>query len=214
MQYTLKDKIFNFFGVNAKVNDSYKDVNKKGINERYQESLGSDYDDNVSNLIDNLHDNTLNPRTFLYKFINLIEYNFGNPFIVIDTPARRRKMIEFSNSFYRIKGTFLSHQVLYNMLGFNVDDIVNVERESGFDSVSFTLDDVRRFDSSALCCRHYVIELSGGVVVSDELYDLVFAIAEYLRPIDAELDGINYNGSPIVPVDYRIFDDTFEIEFE
>jgi hypothetical protein len=212
MQYTLKDKIFGFFGVNSKVKDTFKDVNGKGINERYQECLGEGYDDELQQFIDNFEDNVINVRTFLPRFLELFEYQVGNPIIVIDSVARRRKMIEMSNNIYLIKGTRLSHDVLYAMIGLTVDDIVNVERESGFDS-SYTLDDPARvFDSGAFCCRHYTLELSGSIAITVEIYALIFKIALYLKPIDAELDGITYNGSPIT-LD-RIFDETFDETFE
>lgn len=197
MVYTLKDKIFGFFGVNAKLHDTHKDVNKKGITERYNESLGEDYDDNVRLLVDNFQDNVANPVTCYEKFIQHLEYNVGQPLVLIDTPTRRRKMIQLSNTLAMIKGTLLSHQVLFGILGITAVTITLIEIETGFDS-GFTFDDDNRvFDGSRIYCPHYTITLVGSPPQTDSLNEKILEIAFHLKPIDSEILAITYNGNPV-----------------
>lgn len=218
MAYTLKDKIFSFFGVNAKVKDTYKGSvlmtdggivltlddgselladTDKGINQRYNEVLGEDYDESVGPLVDNFHDNLFVPKTCQSKFIEFLEYNVGKPVIVVSTDSFRRKMLELNNSITMIKGTLLSHQVLFGMLGVTVVTITVLENTSGFDS-DVTLDDAgREFDGSATCCRHYTIALTGGAVQDATLNASILRIARYLQPIDSEIDSITYNSNAV-----------------
>lgn len=209
MAYTLKDKIFGFFGLDAKVRDTSKDVNGKGISERYNESLGEDYDDNVRDLVDNFHDNLYDPFLCKSQFIKFLEYNVGSPVIVVNTDAFRRKLIAFNNTITLIKGTQLSHEVLFGMLGVSNVDIDIVNKVSGFDS-EVTLDDVHRtFDSGALCCQHYTITLAGASAIDDTLIESLIRIAFYLKPINGEIDFIEYNGTVIygAPPESLILDD-------
>lgn len=197
MGYTLTDKIFGFFGVNAKVKDTFKDGSGKGINERYHQGFGEDYDENVRVLIDDFHDNLYVPKKCQSKFIEFLEYNLGRPIIVFETDSFRRKMLELHHNITLIKGTLLSHEVLFKMLGMTTVVITLVERISGFDS-SITLDDdTRRFDGTLLCCQHYTIALTGGSLQNDTLDASILRIALYLKPIDAEIDSITYNGNPV-----------------
>lgn len=198
MGYTLTDKIFGFFGVNAKVNDSFKDGSGKGINERYHQAFGEDYDENVRVLIDDFHDNLYVPKKCLSQFIEYLEYNVGRPVIVFETDSFRRKMLELHHNITLIRGTLLSHEVLFKMLGMASVVVALVERVSGFDSPTTLDDDDRTFDSSALiCCQHYTITLTGVAPQDATLDASILRIALYLKPINSEIEAISYNGNPV-----------------
>lgn len=197
MAYTLKDKIFSFFGVHAKINDSFKDGSGKGINERYNECLGEDYDENVRVLVDDFHDNLYVPKKCDSKFIEFLEYNVGRPIIVVETDSFRRKMLELNHQITLIKGTLLSHEVLFGMLGVTVVTITVLENTSGFDSAVTFDDEGRKFDGSATCCGHYTIALTGGAVQDATLNAAILRIARYLQPIDSEIDSITYNSNQV-----------------
>jgi hypothetical protein len=212
--YTLKDKIFSFFGVNAKRQDTYvKFVNEssfdetfditflenqipKGIGERYQESIGADYDEAIGPLIDNFHNNLANVKTCFPEYIDLLEHMVGYPIIIFGTEADRRKMIQFQNNITLIKGTLLSHEVLLGMLGITSVIITIIEDEGGFDS-SFTFDDVRRFDTNGIYCKHYTIDLIGSAVHDSVLNAAILRIALYLQPINSVIVSISYNSNPV-----------------
>lgn len=208
MGYTLTDKIFGFFGVDAKVQDTYKDGSNKGIWERYNESLGQDYDENLMPLVDNFVDNLINPDLLLTKFLPLMEQNIGNPVFVSSSETIRRKLIKFNNALMDIKSTALSYQVFLGLLGFKNVVITIVDTDSGFDSPETHDASMRRFDRSKLTCRHYTVEMDSGSVPSDATKAIVDNIIEYLNPIDGEIDEVIYH------VAGRHFDHTFSRKFE
>lgn len=196
--YTLKDKIFDFFGVDDKIRDINKDGNGKGSFERYNEAIGEDYDEELGTLIDNLMSNTLVPQTLLIKFLPLMEKMLGGLPLIVGTENIRRKTIEFFTKLYLVKGTALSYQMLFLSLGFDTVNILEFTGDTSFDS-DFTFDDsARRFDQSASGCALYTIELTGSITVDDEVIAVMLKIIEFLEPIYVELKEIKYNGIPVV----------------
>lgn len=203
MAYKLKDRIFGYFGNYDKQTDTYKDVNKKGINQRYHESLGEDFDVYVLPFLDKLLDNTINPRTTQDKFVAYLEAMIGNIVIVKNTAQHRKKIIELSNRIYEIKGTLKSYRVMLMMLGFTGVVIEEIYKTYGFDS-AVTLDDPERFfDMGCLPCSEYNLRLSGGVVINDELRKTIYRIDEFLAPINAIRKDIFINGTSIL---YQLID--------
>jgi len=213
MAYLLKEKIFPFFGVDAKRRDTFKDINGKGISERYQEALGDGYDDEVSDLVDNLLDNILVPKTMKATHIHLMEWMLGGIVRVNGTTAMRRKIIGFAHTIYNIKGTAKSYEVLLRLLGFATVTIEELVEVGTFDSDTTFDDEFRTFDSDPGCgCAKYNVLLTGGVSVSDEMIIAIYRIINFLEPINATLGHVYYNGSEISPVT-GIFDDTFDDTF-
>jgi hypothetical protein len=212
MSFLLKPRIFQYFGVNSKVKDTFKDVNGKGINERYQECLGEGYDDELQDLLDNFIDRTIVPAEILSRLIPYMEYNLGNPVVVSNDVSMRRKMIQFAHRIYNIKSTKLSYEILLRMLGFDTVVIQEFTITSGFDS-DLTFDDPSRtFDQGNRACNYYSVLLTGAISISPQINEAIFRILDYLEPINADLREVLYNGSPLVVV--RIFDDTFDSTFE
>lgn len=208
----LKHYIFPLFGVNAKVKDTYKDAYGKGINERYQEAIGETYDDELQDLIDLFLDRTIIAETMLSRMIPYMEYNLGNPVVVLDSVSMRRKILKFAQHIYNIKSTQKSYEVLLKLLGFNTVIVEEFADNEGFDSDLTLDDDFRTFDGSNKACNFYSVHLTGGVAITQTVYDAIIRIIEYLEPINADLREITYNGSSLVLS--RIFDYTFESTFE
>jgi hypothetical protein len=213
MAYTLKDKIFSFFGVNAKVKDTFKDGAGKGITERYQECIGEGYDDELKDLVDNLIDNTLVPQTMLSKLIPHMESMMGNPVVVSDAVATRRKVIQFAQKIYDYKSTIVSYQILFRLLGLDYGgvSIVIHTPASGFDSPD-TLDAPSRTFDGAKCCVEYSVFLTGSPPLTPELEAAIFRIIEFLEPVNASLRTAYYNGADLLY--FNIFDETFDSTFE
>lgn len=212
MAYTLKDKIFSYFGVNAKVKDTFKDGSGKGINERYQECIGEGYDDELQSLVDNLIDNTVVPQTMLSKLIPHMESMLGNPVVVSDAVATRRKVLQFAQKIYDYKSTIVSYKILFRLLGldYNGVEIIIHDSASGFDSPD-TLDDPSRTFDGSKCCSEYSVILTGPPL-TDEIEAAIFRIIAYLEPVNATLRTVFYNGDDILFFD--IFDETFDTTFE
>lgn len=211
MTYTLKDKIFGFFGKYSYVRDTYKqggdfgddfepgdfDTIAKGIWQRYNECLGEDYDTYIRSLVDDFHDNLLVPRLMLAKMIPQLESMVGNPVLVLDTEAMRRKILAFTQRIYDIRSTKLSYEVLMRLLGFDTVTITEFTITSGFDS-DITLDDPDRvFDQGTKPCSFYSIALTGSITVDTPILEALRRIIDFLEPIWADLRQVTYNGNPI-----------------
>jgi hypothetical protein len=212
MEFKLKPIIFGFFGVNAKVNDSYKDVTGNGINERYQQCVAEDYDENISDLVDNFVDRTIVPAEIKTVLIPLLESMLGNPVIVLNDVIMRRKIIRFAQNIYNVKSTAISYEILFKLLGFDTVVIQEFVITTGFDS-DVTFDDTDRiFDGSEKNCSDYSIILTGGIGITEEIYSSMFRIIAFLEPINADLRDIFYNGNSIF-INQDIFDDSFDESF-
>jgi hypothetical protein len=120
MAFSLKQKIFSLFGHSYKVNDSYKDIAKKGLYERLLETLGEEYDDYNLVAISDLIDNTIVPNRILIKFITYQENQIGAPYLTDDIEIRR-KLLRFLIPIYKIKGTKTSYETMFRLFGFDVD---------------------------------------------------------------------------------------------
>lgn len=196
--------------MSSKVNDSYKDVNGKGLTERYQESLGDDYDDNLRDLIDVFLDRTIVPQNMLSRMIPYMESMLGDPVIVSDQVSFRRKIIRFAQHIYNIKSTRLSYEVLFRMLGFDTAVVFEYTNTSGFDS-DLTFDDVDRTFDGDSACTYYSVELTGVISITPEIILAIDRIIKFLEPINAHLRIVTYNGGEITIFEY--FDDYFGDEF-
>ena len=196
--FSLKSIIFNFFGIESKINDSLKDGSGKGIWERYNESLGEDYDEDVSPLITNLMDNVIVPLTMFVRFIDIQNEALGSlPVPSIDVNVKR-KILQHFNILGTIKGTVKSYRMLFSFIGVNLDSNSDVNPGFGWDSDTGTLDDAdRTFDTNLSNCRYYSLELSGVAVISSDLESAINIINDYLRPLNAVTFEIKYNGTPI-----------------
>lgn len=203
MGYTLTDKIFGLFGVNAKRKDTYKDLNDKGITQRYHEAIAAEYDEFLAPLIDDFIANTMMPRTMLLTLIPNMMDMLGGVVVVSDSEFMKRKIIGFFRMLYRIKGTRTGYEVLLRLLGF-YDIVITVTGGSGgFDSGTFD-DPGRTFDSYLKCgCKKYTLTLSANFTITPEIEAAVARIIEFNEPINAKLTGIIYNVNELYAVEYE-----------
>ena len=207
MQFLLQDKIFEYFGLEAKAKDSFKDVDGKGIWERYNESVSIYYDENISKLIDLFFENVYISETMYSSLIPTVERTIGSPVIILEdgnpiNETYRRKVIKFIHKIYNIRGTELSYQVLLGMLGFENVTINEYVEVSGFDSDITFDDEIRTFDSVSTnsACREYSITSTGALTLTGEIIQGVARIVEFLEPINARLRDFTYNGD-VVEID-------------
>ncbi len=212
MSFFIKPILFGLFGVSAKINDSYKDVNNKGINERFQECLAEDYDEEEASYIDNFVDNTIVPEKMLNKLIPLMEQMLGDPIVINNSVEMRKKIIKFAQRLYEVKSTLLSYQMLFGLAGFDDVTITEYASTSGFDSDITFDDEIRRFDGFDRACYDYTINITGTIGITLPVYDTVLRIIEYLEPINADLRSVLYNGDTF-HVQGGIFDETFDQTF-
>lgn len=197
MAFVLKNIIFGLFGVNAKVNDVHKDINGKGINERYNEAIAEDYDEEIETKIDGYFDNLIIPQTAQEKFLYSIERNIGIPVQLSDLEAFRRRMIILNNAITLTKGTEKSYLLLFNLIGVTGMVVTVPDKIFGLDSITTLDSDTRRFDGRKFCCFHFSLDLTGTATHNAELEKQILTIVNYLRPINSEIDAITYNATPI-----------------
>ena len=197
--FLLKDIIYGFFGHRDKRNDTFKNANGKGIQQRFVELIAEDYDSEIHPKIRDIIANTIDPFTVLDQFIPLLEQMVGEPVKLNDTLATRRKMLTFALRFYSIKGTRRSYDLLFRILGYDTITITEHFENTGFDNPTLTLDDPGRvFDQGCPPCTEYSIDLGGGITLTDEIIETIFRIIEFVEPIDTRLRQVTVNGTPIV----------------
>jgi len=202
-EFKIQNKIFEYFGVGAKRNDTFKDLNGKGIWERYNESLAIYYDEDISILVDLIFQNVLIPDSMYASIIPTMERSLGEPVIILEdgtilSEKYRRKVLKFVHTIYNIKGTEASYRLLLSMLGFETVDIEEFVEISGFDSDVTFDDEVRTFDLGNNCgCRGYSVIATGSMTLTGEIIQGINRIIKFLEPINARLRDFIYNGSPI-----------------
>jgi len=201
MAFTLKDKIFGYFGIYETLTDTFKDNVTdpgKGIKQRYYESIAEDFDDELIPLIDLYIDNLVPPQTLLAKFLFYAESMWGGLVILLPTETLRRKVLRFANHILTIKSTIPSYELLFRMLGSTGVVIDEDFTKYGFDSV-VTFDDADRvFDMACPECTSYDVTLTGGPAITDELTLAFFRIINFLEPINAKLGTFLYDGMEVV----------------
>lgn len=196
--FSLKSIIFNLFGIEAKINDSFKDGSGKGIWERYNESLGEDYDENVELLIVDLMDNVLVPSSMFVRFIDIQNEALGDLPVPSTDVIVKRKILQYFNTLGTIKGTVKSYKMLFSFIGVTLDSNSDVTPGFGWDNDTATLDTVgRTFDTNLSNCSFYSLELSGMAAIDPDLESAINIINDYLKPLNAQTFEIKYNGTPI-----------------
>lgn len=201
----IKDKIFSYYGSQEKLNDTYKNVDGKGIFERYNESLGQDFDDNLSGLIENLLDNTIVPSTTADRFVVYLEQTLGISLGIFSSLEKRRKFISLFNRVCDIKGTVTAYKVMLLWLGFDQVNIVEHSKSYGFDSSDTFDDSGRMFDDGNSCgCSEYSIQLEGGSI-EQSVTQQVLKIIEFNEPINAKLRSLTFNGSFLLQTTINVY---------
>ena len=197
------DKVFNFFGVNYKQADTYKDKDGRGLLERFNRVIGSDIDDNIIPFMDDILKNIYMPKTILEKLIPDMEETLGvDVYIGEDL---RRVLLQNITKYYQVKGTTKGYKKMFSLLGLGATIVVNTDDDTGtFDDGGF-FDDGGTFDTFVIAngcnsCIFYSIELTAVWIteVTQEMYDAVYEIVTFNEPINASLGSITINGSPFV----------------
>lgn len=195
--FLLQDIMFKRLGRKAKVNDSYKDDQGRGIWERYFLALAQDFDVNFWPLVENFLDNTIVPDTVMDRFIAYLEEQLGNDVKLYDDIDKRRRLLAFIIRLYQVKGTARSYEILLKTMGF---DGVVIEEHTGASTLDsdVTLDDVfRTLDSAESGSTEYSLYLTGSFTLTQDDRTRIRKIVKFCEPITASLRDIFYNENPI-----------------
>ena len=205
--FKLKDRIFALYGRYIAQTDSYKNVEGKGLLQRYNEQMADDYDTMLAPKINGMVDNTLVPYTALLEFIPYLEYQIGGSVFLGSDEILRRKAIRYATRLYQIKGTKLSYEVCMKMLGFSSVVLVQHDNSGTFDSGNTTssvpaepyFDDYyRRFDGACPGCTDYSVYIYGSLLITDELHKAIFRAITFCQPIVARLRDVYYNDTLLI----------------
>ena len=201
MAFSLKNIIFTTkFWTRTDIDtDPNKDGADKGTLQRYNESLGEDYDDELQPLIENLVANNLDPDTALIKFLVYLECLFL-PVILGTDEAMRRRVIKYTSHFNRVRGTVVGYEIMFSMLGM---DTVIVEdwEDFSFDSGTPFDTDGRTFDTVCYGCSPYCLVLTSKgapIIVTQEILEAIFNVVEYNEPVNAKLQKLELDGACLV----------------
>ena len=184
--WNLKQNIFSYFGRYEAEADTYKDAQNKGVLERFNESVGEDYDENQLVLILSLFDKTRDPLLCDLRYIQLLEDTNGIGQIAGQTETERRRVLRFYRSVVAKKGTRAAYDLLFYYLGFTVVSLVEDFTGQTFYS-PLTVDEGNTFDSGNCGCTFYDIELTTAYPINVDLEAFVRKIITFLEPVTVEL---------------------------
>lgn len=201
MSFSLKNIIFTKLHPKPdKFYDPNKNLDPQGQNrgtvQRYQETLGDDYDTEIQSLIDSLVQNNLDPEQAMSRFLPLLEYRMRTVSI-----TDRRKALQYAIWWAMLRGTRRGYRVMLSAIGLILDDLVELDPEGGFDVQNHTLDeDKHTFDTACPPCSEYELHLStmSGVTFDQDLKALLFNVIRFNEPINAVLAFVMVDGSLVV----------------
>jgi hypothetical protein len=206
----IKQFIFKVFGNYDKENDLLKDAEGRGFLERFNLVMGNDFDNVQYPKIEYLFENVLNPISCFERYIPFLERGHGNDVLFLNSNIyTRRKIQRFLLRLYQIKGTIKGYKHLFCLLGFEAE-ITETWLDYSFDS-PITFDHTeRRFDMQCQGCSKYCINLTrinGGTAdPSPAEVQAIKNIIRFNEPINAKLDCVTYEDTPIDTGDYSYLD--------
>jgi len=216
--FILKNKIFDYFGLQAKIDDINKDVDNKGFHQRFEELLAGDMDDNELSLINNFINNIISPYEVLDKYIIYKEYLMGFDLPISADNYFRKKLIPLLFRLYDIKGSIPAYIQFFRMIGFDTCVITESVPSEGFDHDTLTLDSEERpvLDSTGSVSGYYQVALTGTIPMTDQMRQFVFNVIEINEPINAALNVVTYNRNDVEEievVDGADFNEDFNEDF-
>lgn len=200
-QYWFFNQLPSYF----KIADSYKDINDRGLIERYLEIFGLELDQEYIPQIENYVD-IVDPLLADTKFLNHIAYTLGNPPDLFPlNEAAYRRLLAIIISIYKVKGTQKSYEAMFALLGYLVHLQMFFVSCTYYDDGKVYDEDpnVEHYDTCCEPCVSYnilisdqpdCIPLSSGASYSFDataftLNELVEKILCLIEPINAQLEN-------------------------
>lgn len=174
-------------------------VNGKGIFQRFIEAHGYILDTYITPKIGTLTDiNTI--LTTDEAYVSYIAWYLGNPPDTFYDDDKYRKLLRYIIDINKVKGTKLSYELLFGILGINVtiteDETVDYRYDSGL-----SYDDGEQYDLGCPPCSGYSLILGdpNNVIIDWEINPLIeamlMALIKYVEPINARMTSWTYVGS-------------------
>lgn len=197
---TFESFIFSAFPARYKADDTYKDINGRGVLERYTMALGKELDDELIPLIEAVLDVT-NPELAPSSHLNHISDSIGNPPDIFFDDSKYRKLLAYAFTLYKIKGTLESYYLMLELLGFNVTITEHPQSIGYWDELVY---DEGSYDSGCLSCTEYSLGLAYASddctvptinPIPQTIIDIIEQIVVFLEPIHARLRALYQMGS-------------------
>lgn len=209
-QYWLFRQLPSYF----KIGDSYKDINDRGLIERYLEIFGLELDEEYIPQIEN-YINIIDPLVADSKFLNHIAYTLGNPPDLWENAPNHteyRRLLSIILSIYKVKGTLLSYQTLFSLIGYTVSLQMNFVECTYYDDedelalpITYDADELEHYDTCCEPCVPYNILISNQIeclplsetppptftfdATAFEVDEVVEKILCLIEPINAKLEN-------------------------
>lgn len=191
--------IWNLFPEYHHQQDSYKDGNGQGLLERYIKNYGQELDQNFIPFIENLLD-LIDATKADAKYLPYLAFTLGNPISIDNDIATYRRILQYAVALYKIKGTEKSYQLLFNLIGVDVQILEEMPQGAlRYDSGHFYDENpLQHYDQSCENCSYYTIaygsvyDTTTPILINTIPQDLVDKFANiicFLQPINAKLRG-------------------------
>lgn len=203
----ITDWFFSRFAPWYKSADTYKDSEGRGLLQRYLGAFDPEVLENFYPRIDNFLD-IIDAQICDPKYLSHISDSLGKPPDIFGTIDGYRNLLSYIVSIYKIKGTKLSYELFFNILGFTTEiyevplttQNSNYDKDGDYDSENFG-----SFYDQNICqpCSFYDLILypkeSLFFNISQELINNIKETISFNEPINAKLRyliiGLNFTDS-------------------
>lgn len=182
-------------------NDTYKDLDGKGLLERFLTIFGTEVDLEIIPQIEcylNIIDTSICHEKYLIHLSDVM----GNPPDIFLDQVLYRKLLRYIVSVYKIKGTIAAYELFFSLLGFGVviTELPVTNEESSYDNEgSYDTGNPDSIYDQTRCspCSYYTIDFyplnnTDGIIDSTTLQKLRLAIF-FNEPINAKLLSLTSN---------------------
>lgn len=196
-----KTWIFGSLSEYYKKNDTYKDVDGKGLLERYLECFGMELDENIMPFIDNFI-NLVDLEKVDDKFLPDLSYILGAPPTMGFNNSQYRKLLAYAIAIYKIKGTEKSFQILFSFLGYDVFVIEEIPKKKVTYDSDFIYDEEPEpeiYDTDCAWCSDFKLGIRPSNASQDDLNNFNIGIelnliannlVNFIKPINAIYTGL------------------------
>lgn len=227
-----REWFYNKFPFFFRNNDTYINAAGEGLFRRFMVMFGEYMEEFEPDWEDYLQ-NTRDLDECLDDFLPSLAWDLGSPPNPLGTLVGLRRLLHYIVTIYKIKGTLESIQVLLEILGYDVEIIIEYPEDSTWDFQNqdnvndnpLEWDDFL-WDDYCHKCVHYTILLSSNQDDPEEgdyndisIFDIeeIQDILDWVEPIDAVLDAlvhqIVYCEEITLDMDESVFLECFEFEY-
>lgn len=202
MAFTFIKHLWNKLPKYFKENDSYKESDPsqegRGLLERYLLTFEEELTEDIYNFIGTFL-NIIDPTIAPDKYLPLIAYTLGNPVDINGDKATYRKILQYAVAIYKIKGTIPSYELLFNLLGLDVDIIEYPNPPTIRFDQGFLYDVGNKYDQLCIKCGEYSVAYHDRNdncntftvnPVNSTIVGILPKIVSFLEPLDAKLRDI------------------------